>query len=128
MLSEALRNVAKHASPSCLEVRVSRDDDTFTLELQNDGVHDRVRGTGMGLRLAAFEALQHEGVVEFGPTEADRWRVRLVVPLRRQDKGTLRDWAEAYDHGHVNVSGEPAVVKLVGNVIERQLARSGGRA
>src|SRR5436305_218105 len=40
------------------------------------------------------------------------------------DKGTLRDWAEAYDHGHVNVSGEGAVVKLVGNVIERQLART----
>src|SRR2546423_10808306 len=40
------------------------------------------------------------------------------------DKGTLRDWAEAYDHGHVNVSGEPAVVKLVGNVIARHLARS----
>ena len=44
------------------------------------------------------------------------------------EKGRLRDWAEAYDHGHVNISGEPAVVKLVGNVIERQLARSGGRA
>jgi hypothetical protein len=44
------------------------------------------------------------------------------------DKGRLRDWADAYDHGHVSISGEPAVVKLVGNVIERQLARSGGRA
>lgn len=43
-------------------------------------------------------------------------------------EGTLRDWVDAYEHGHVNVSGEPAVVKLVGNVIERQLARSGGRA
>jgi len=42
--------------------------------------------------------------------------------------GRLRDWVDAYDRGHVNVSGEPAVVKLVGNVIERQLARSGGRA
>ena len=41
--------------------------------------------------------------------------------------GTLRDWVREYQHGHVNVSGEPAVVKLVGNVIERQLARSGGR-
>jgi hypothetical protein len=41
--------------------------------------------------------------------------------------GRLRNWVRAYEHGHVNVSGEPAVVKLVGNVIERQLARSGGR-
>src|SRR4051794_21464710 len=38
--------------------------------------------------------------------------------------GRLRDWVDAYQHGHVNVSGEPAVVKLGGNVIERQLARS----
>ena len=41
--------------------------------------------------------------------------------------GRLRDWVRAYERGHINVSGEPAVVKLVGNVIERQLARSGGR-
>jgi hypothetical protein len=34
----------------------------------------------MGLRLAAFEALQHGGVVDFGAPEAGRWRVRLVVP------------------------------------------------
>jgi hypothetical protein len=38
--------------------------------------------------------------------------------------GSLRDWVEAYDHGHVKVSGEGAVVKLIGNVIERQLARA----
>lgn len=40
--------------------------------------------------------------------------------------GALKHWREAYDNGHVRVSGEPAVVKLVGNVIERQLARSRG--
>ena len=39
-------------------------------------------------------------------------------------EGTLRQWVDAYDHGHVNVSGEAAVVKLVGNVIARQLART----
>jgi hypothetical protein len=39
-------------------------------------------------------------------------------------KASIRDWVEAYDHGHVKVSGEPAVVKLIGNVIERQIARS----
>ena len=38
--------------------------------------------------------------------------------------GRLKDWVDAYTHGHVRVSGEPAVVKLVGNVIERQLARA----
>jgi hypothetical protein len=40
----------------------------------------------MGLRLAAFEALQQGGVVEFGASERDGWRVRLVVPL---ELGTL---------------------------------------
>ena len=38
--------------------------------------------------------------------------------------GRLRDWVEAYDHGHVKVTGEAAVVKLIGNVIERQLSRA----
>ena len=37
--------------------------------------------------------------------------------------GRLKHWAEAYQHGHVKVSGEPAVVSLIGNVIQRQLAR-----
>jgi hypothetical protein len=36
----------------------------------------------------------------------------------------LRDWVEAYEYGHVRVSGDAGVVKLLGNVIERQLARS----
>jgi hypothetical protein len=38
--------------------------------------------------------------------------------------GRLRDWAEAYERGHVRVSGDPAVTKLLGNVIQRQLART----
>ena len=60
---------------------LTRDADTFTLEVLNDGVRPGARGAGMGLRLAAFEALQHGGVVEFGATEEGGWRVRLVVPL-----------------------------------------------
>jgi signal transduction histidine kinase len=85
VLSEALRNIAKHAVASGIDVDVSRDADTFMLEVRNDGVHGGARGAGMGLRIAAFEALQHHGVVEFGPTEPSGWRVRLVVPLRRED-------------------------------------------
>ena len=37
--------------------------------------------------------------------------------------GNLRHWVDAYEHGHVKVSGEPAVVSLLGNVIQRQMAR-----
>ena len=39
-------------------------------------------------------------------------------------EGRLRDWVDAYDRGHIRVSGDASVVKLLGNVIERQLARS----
>jgi hypothetical protein len=40
-------------------------------------------------------------------------------------EGHLANWIEAYEHGHLRVSGDPGVVKLLGNVIERQRARSG---
>jgi len=39
-------------------------------------------------------------------------------------EGRLRDWVDAFEHGHVKVTGDGAVVKLIGNVIERQLARA----
>jgi hypothetical protein len=44
--------------------------------------------------------------------------------LAGEPKASINDWVEAYEHGHVKVTGEPAVVKLLGNVIERQLARA----
>ena len=56
---------------------------------------------------------------------------RLEVSVARPDfnelarDGQLRHWAEAYEHGHVRVSGDSAVVKLLANVISRQLARAG---
>jgi signal transduction histidine kinase len=81
VLAEALRNIAKHASPSTVEVVVTGEKDTFSLEVRNDGVAPGARGAGMGLRLAAFEALQHGGVVDFGAPDEGLWRVRLVVPL-----------------------------------------------
>src|SRR3954449_10720490 len=79
VLAEALRNADKHATPSAVEVRVGRVDGVFSLEVRNDGIAGAGgrprRGAGMGLRLAAFEALQRGGVVEFGPEGDDRWRV-----------------------------------------------------
>jgi hypothetical protein len=38
-------------------------------------------------------------------------------------EGRLRHWADAYEHGHVRISGDSAVTKLIGNVLGRQLAR-----
>jgi hypothetical protein len=40
------------------------------------------------------------------------------------EEGTLRDWAKAYELGHVRVAGDQSVVKLLGNVMARQLSRS----
>ena len=59
---------------------MSRRDGTFALEVVNDGVSGRRRAAGMGLRLAALEALQSGGVIEFGEREPGTWQVRLVVP------------------------------------------------
>ena len=39
-------------------------------------------------------------------------------------EGRLQHWADAFEHGHVKVTGDPAVVKLLGNVVERTLART----
>ena len=38
--------------------------------------------------------------------------------------GRLKDWVDAYENGHVRVSGDAAVTKLIGNVIQRQQART----
>jgi signal transduction histidine kinase len=79
-LAEALRNVAKHSDASAVEVDVDGDEETFSLQVRNDGVRPGGRGTGMGLRLAAFEAIQQGGTVDFGDSAGGRWRARLVLP------------------------------------------------
>jgi len=38
--------------------------------------------------------------------------------------GTLKQWVAAYERGQVQVTGDQAVVKLIGNVIARHLARA----
>jgi signal transduction histidine kinase len=83
VLAEALRNVDRHSEATAIDVRVSSDGQTFTLAVENDGAGDgqTTRGGGLGLRLAALEALRYEGLVEFGACPGDRWRVRLVVPV-----------------------------------------------
>jgi hypothetical protein len=78
-------------------------------------------------------------------TDVPIWRVELPGPQISRDPagdaridvsvarshfnelaadGRLRHWAEAYERGYVRVSGDAAVTKLLGNVIQRQLART----
>jgi signal transduction histidine kinase len=83
VLAEAVRNAHKHARPSRVEVTLAMTDGTLMLDIANDGVSGRPRQTGMGLRLAALEALQVGGIVEFGEREPGTWRVRMAVPVDR---------------------------------------------
>jgi signal transduction histidine kinase len=81
VLVEAVRNAHKHAAPTRVEVTLEQQEGAWVMEVCNDGVHGRTRTiSGMGLRLAALEALQVGGLVEFGVREPGTWRVRLAVP------------------------------------------------
>jgi signal transduction histidine kinase len=82
VLDEALRNAQKHARARSLTVRVRRADELLVLEVENDGVESGApRVTpGVGLRIAAIEALQAGGMLEFGEREPGVWQVRLAVP------------------------------------------------
>jgi signal transduction histidine kinase len=81
VLVEAVRNAGKHAQPTRVDVTLQDADGAWVMEVCNDGVHGRAKTvSGMGLRLAALEALQVGGLVEFGEREPGVWRVRLAVP------------------------------------------------
>jgi signal transduction histidine kinase len=83
LLAEALRNVDRHSEPTRIDVSVGSNGETFSLAIENDGAGNGngTRGGGLGLRLAGLEALRYEGLVEFGPCDGGRWRIRLVVPV-----------------------------------------------
>ena len=79
---EALRNAERHSPGGGKRVRVSGTPEAFALEIFNDGVvGSRARGAGLGLRVLTLEALQHNGLLEFGPEGNNAWRVRLLVPI-----------------------------------------------
>jgi signal transduction histidine kinase len=81
VLAEAVRNVRKHARASSVSVHVRRADGVLVLEVENDGAGGSGhRGLpGAGLRIAALEALQAGGVLEFGEREPGTWQMRLAV-------------------------------------------------
>jgi signal transduction histidine kinase len=81
ILVEAVRNVRKHARATEVTVSLRNDERAFVLEVRNDGAETGGPGRGgVGLRLATLEALQHDGVLEYGEPEPGSWQVRLVVP------------------------------------------------
>jgi hypothetical protein len=97
--------------------------------------------------LPALRKLQLVAKVELrarGGGDVPIWRVELPGPKIDRDpaadaridvsvarprfnelakEGTLEDWARAYDRGDVKVTGDRAVLALLGNVIQRRRAR-----
>jgi signal transduction histidine kinase len=86
VLHEALRNADKHARATTIEVDVRASEEAIHMTVVNDGIlpktDNRPRGTGVGLRLCAMEALRDGGALEFGPrANGIEWRVRVTLPL-----------------------------------------------
>jgi hypothetical protein len=59
---------------------------------------------------------------------ADDERLRVSIPRSHFNElaadGKVRQWHEAFDHGHIKVEGDPNIQKLIGQVIEHSEARS----
>jgi len=103
---------------------------------------------GLGAEVPALRQLKLVLRVELrarGGGDVPIWRVELPGPDVRRDPagdarvevsvgrshfnelaedGRLRHWVDAYERGHLSVTGDPAVIKLIGNVVQRQLARA----
>jgi hypothetical protein len=62
-------------------------------------------------------------------TKAAAGDARVEVSVGRPEfnklaaEGLLKDWVDAYERGHLRVTGDAGVIKLVGSVVMRQLAR-----
>jgi hypothetical protein len=82
-----------------------------------------LRGRGdvqvFGIRVPGPEIVKGE------PTEP---RLSISIPRSHFNElaaeGKLKHWREAYELGHIKVSGDPQVQKLLAQVIERQEARA----
>ncbi len=81
VLAEAVRNARKHAQPTSIDIALAHAHDALILQVVNDGVRPLAGHSGIGLRLAALDALHRGALVEFGPEESGRWRVRLLMPV-----------------------------------------------
>jgi hypothetical protein len=55
-------------------------------------------------------------------------KVRLSVPRSHFNElakeGTIRNWREAFESGHVRATGPPEILKLISSVVERQEERT----
>jgi hypothetical protein len=65
---------------------------------------------------------------EIDKLDPDDARLELSIPRSNFNElasdGDLTDWREALEHGDLKVSGDPDVIKLLGTVIDKHMARS----
>lgn len=56
-------------------------------------------------------------------------RIHITIPRSNfnelASEGRLNNWVDAFERGHIKVSGDQSVVSLLGKVIERRMARTG---
>lgn len=64
-------------------------------------------------------------IIKIDPDDA---RISISIPRAAfnelAEKGKLRDWEAAYDHGDLKITGDSDIQKLVATVISRQEARA----
>jgi hypothetical protein len=86
----------------------------------------------VGLELRGRGDVQHYRVEVPGPkvskdVAADA-RLRLSLPRSHFNElardGRIRDWREAFRHGHATATGPPEILQLIERVVERQEVRS----
>ncbi|OII68590.1 sensor histidine kinase [Streptomyces sp. CC77] len=95
IVQESLTNALKHAAPGTVAVALDRTDEALTVQVTS--VHGeaapdgpRAPGSGAGLVGMRERAALLGGVFEAGPADATGggriWRVRAVLPVRKDDK------------------------------------------
>jgi signal transduction histidine kinase len=86
LVQEALTNVRRHAgTPESVEVRVSVGHDDLAIEVTDDGrgAASAVTDDGFGIIGMRERVGTIGGTVDAGPRRGGGWRVRAVIPLRR---------------------------------------------
>jgi signal transduction histidine kinase len=85
VVAEALTNVAKYAQASCASVRVRREGDWVSVEIEDDGVGGAAPARGSGLRGLEdrVSALDGRLVVESPPGQGTRIVAHIPAAPRR---------------------------------------------
>lgn len=85
IVQEALTNVLRHAGPTAARVRIARNEDAVTIEVDNDQAPGRTplaqTGSGNGLRGMRERASAVGGSLEAGPRADGGWRVAASLPV-----------------------------------------------